>query len=750
MATGGDIDVAMNRALMRDHSEEDRRTLLMIQAGGVWTASSLAKAGILQDSRCPWCGWHTEDLRHLWWDCPAHEACRAEAKQKLEGVWQHMPDCLLLHGLPSEGKGDLLSHTWEPGGPVAVFPERELVGDDRLAWAAVHEYVDAQLRHHQHHSAVTDLSVRQLCLWLHGDFAACPSWEVSPCVGMAPSDVNIYTDGGLELGKLDWTASGTWGLYWPDHAVEDLPNQLADLAHVDGRDAGVLAYGQNLGPGLSSTRAEALALYAAMALPGPLHVGIDSAAVIRRGTKLLRSGRAPRRPWGLQADGDIWMHISANMRGRGRASMKLTKLKGHATVQDILDGRILPEHMRGNCMADHGATTAREAQRKELRHGLKLLSARWREAKQDIKVIQDMMVSIVNHTRGIRDQILQETRFSDTHRKSLVEITGIPELPPGAPTRRLRRLTRTLTRNGMAHWQAVLGDWLQKWEWLDQDCVDVTTYVTWLELLVAFETDTGTAVPDQSALQVGATHELRIQEGIGQLTTRFRQATLLLLKQHFTTDVMKLFMQPGTNSQKGQPRLLKVGIAGAWSHAFTMPYWHAELRAKVGTALMAQRGLQPRSEALAQGPWIVRPKALDKHKAPTWPRPQAGATVAQDTHTQNPMGDHMKNYQVQCNKCRAVMPLVDKPVAGNHMHRIKCQQCRVQMRVGGMTCCICLARVSQCKCSTTKSGARQQTLKFSILGCVAPDRNRNGCGGSSRQQQQQQQQQVAAAAVAPP
>ena len=57
-------------------------------------------------------------------------------------------------------------------------------------------------------------------------------------------------------------------------------------------------------------------------------------------------------------------------------------------------------------MADHGATTAREAQRKELRHGLKLLSARWREAKQDIKVIQDMMVSIVNHTRGIRDQIL--------------------------------------------------------------------------------------------------------------------------------------------------------------------------------------------------------------------------------------------------------------------------------------------------------------------------------------------------------
>ena len=74
----------------------------------------------------------------------------------------------------------------------------------------------------------------------------------------------------------------------------------------------------------------------------------------------IQSGhREPR--WAQLSDGDLWHDYWHAICAKGPNSVALSKVKGHATIQDIQSGITTPMDKHGNDVADSLATQAREA-----------------------------------------------------------------------------------------------------------------------------------------------------------------------------------------------------------------------------------------------------------------------------------------------------------------------------------------------------------------------------------------------------
>ena len=117
---------------------------------------------------------------------------------------------------------------------------------------------------------------------------------------------------------------------------------------------------------MSSARAEALGLLGIVVHEGPIHAGIDNVAVVKRANKLLRSKGTrlpqPRRHWGLQADGDVWHAIHHAIDCKSKRSVRVSKVKGHATADHVAAGIVKLEDKAGNDVADDGVGKARGIQ----------------------------------------------------------------------------------------------------------------------------------------------------------------------------------------------------------------------------------------------------------------------------------------------------------------------------------------------------------------------------------------------------
>ena len=250
--------------------------------------------------------------------------------------------------------------------------------------------------------------------------------------------------------------------------------------------------------------------------------------------------------------------------------------------------------------------------------------------------------------------------------------------------------------------------------------------MTWLELLVGFELDgevylprcTGFAAPGVNALSAGNT--------VGQLVTLFRQQVLQLVGEHCTRDAKRLFHRAQQNCQRGQARLHKLGITGAWGRAYTCPQWSSELAGSVQQALLRQVGHPVEREGpLAVGPLHVRPKPINKSSQPRWrnhwerlSKPGLDSETRHKVVTQQlcqvKAQDSTKTaqcYQVACQSCTATIVLPEKPVKlMGEWPRLKCQSCKSQVRAGAATCLLCSCRVSKCSCGVTAKV--QTTLVF--------------------------------------
>ena len=215
----GAVDFDALRALAAKRQADQQRDMLTIQAGALWTAHSLHKAGYLPTGTCPWRGIADEDLRHLWWECPAFESCRVEVWKHLRDLpWQRLPACLALRGIPVEPAADLLGPLWRrQDGPEGADEHEghamDLQSDDRIAWIQVTNELAAVAAPAQPNH-VADLTVRQLGQFIQGGFPDFPQWvapRIEGCLRMTSTCILMAESIGVRIAGWPRALGGCTG-----------------------------------------------------------------------------------------------------------------------------------------------------------------------------------------------------------------------------------------------------------------------------------------------------------------------------------------------------------------------------------------------------------------------------------------------------------------------------------------------------------------------------------------------------------
>ena len=102
----------------------------------------------------------------------------------------------------------------------------------------------------------------------------------------------------------------------------------------------------------------------------PCHLGIDSLNVAKSIGRLLDHDRLIE-PLPLVKDGDLIALARYMIRTRGRETVRVTKIKGHAEDVDVQQGRVRLLDQQGNAEADAAADLGR-------RHQSEILIDAWR------------------------------------------------------------------------------------------------------------------------------------------------------------------------------------------------------------------------------------------------------------------------------------------------------------------------------------------------------------------------------------
>ena len=189
---------------------------------------------------------------------------------------------------------------------------------------------------------------------------------------MPRETIDTYIDGGVTNPANTWLATAGFGIWTPDYVSDDPDNDEAErYTNQASEDGGLKQWASLPGQRCSSTRVETAAAIVALTRNKHIHIGTDSAAMLGKATKLQEAAvdwmecvssnwlpkRNPfRKPWGLQTDGDLWKKLWEATLIRGPEAHCLSKVKGHATADDVAKGLATPKDKSGNDEADNCAT----------------------------------------------------------------------------------------------------------------------------------------------------------------------------------------------------------------------------------------------------------------------------------------------------------------------------------------------------------------------------------------------------------
>ena len=116
-------------------------------------------------------------------------------------------------------------------------------------------------------------------------------------------------------------------------------------------------------PGVLQTvqRAEFWGAIVALQAYWPCHLGIDNLNVVRSIGRLLDADCLTK-PLPLVKDGDLVALVQYMIRTRGRHTVRVTKVKGHAKDNDVQHGHVRLIDQQGNVEADVAADLGRRHQ----------------------------------------------------------------------------------------------------------------------------------------------------------------------------------------------------------------------------------------------------------------------------------------------------------------------------------------------------------------------------------------------------
>ena len=172
---------------------------------------------------------------------------------------------------------------------------------------------------------------------------------------------DVWTDGSMVEDRLSTVSSSGAG-FSSGHASRFWAG--CTWGHVDSDIQGDLAVASCRGfcsvpgPLQSVQRAELWGVILALQASCGVHLGVDNLNVVRHVGRILGGGPSAR-PFEIVKDGDLLCLIERMLQLRGLDTVKVTKVKGHASEDMVLDGRVRDLDRLGNNAADEAADFGR-------------------------------------------------------------------------------------------------------------------------------------------------------------------------------------------------------------------------------------------------------------------------------------------------------------------------------------------------------------------------------------------------------
>ena len=215
------------------------------------------------------------------------------------------------------------------------------------------------------------------------------------CHKRPPKDHNAFSDGSFTNPlHRPWSLGGA-GVWWPGRDTRIKPLSKAELEmayHLQCND-GLRVMLPVPGTAGNSTRMELAAAILAMLSDDPVNFGTDSQAFIDKANaciQRIRDGLPPREPWGVQKDGDLWHIFHDVICAKGCDSVIFSKVKGHATDEQVALGVVKLCHKIGNDQADTTADLAVKL------HGPEVVKLARRMCNRVVKFV-DLVILILKH-----------------------------------------------------------------------------------------------------------------------------------------------------------------------------------------------------------------------------------------------------------------------------------------------------------------------------------------------------------------
>ena len=174
-----------------------------------------------------------------------------------------------------------------------------------------------------------------------------------------PVAPNIWTDGSREpIPHLDVETAGAGAFVHSPAIIFDSHHWGHAQDLHDPHEGSSHIFSGVLGPIQSVQRAEYWGVILALQAYSGIHIGIDNMNVLRGVAALLSQG-VPRTPLPLVKDGDLLATIHSMLFLRGFDTVKVSKVKGHATRAMVDNGEVRQEDLMGNNGADAAADLGR-------------------------------------------------------------------------------------------------------------------------------------------------------------------------------------------------------------------------------------------------------------------------------------------------------------------------------------------------------------------------------------------------------
>eukprot|EP00660_Eupelagonema_oceanica_P019732 gene19732-biopygen11066 len=302
----------------------DAGFLRVIIAGAMWTRDRLHRCGLAPNGTCTFCTMdELEDQRHIFWRCPAWRAQRERHPVATRHYKEDWPNCLACCGLMPE---DL----------TGTFDEKM---QEELRNGTIGRLRDGDLssqeRGDEEERAVGRSPVPRGADELPERSLQVETWEAGHVV--------VFTDGAATNNQTPSLRQAGCGAWWGNSHAWNVSEPL------QGRWEG--ERGNN--------RAELTAVLRVLERETrPVEIRTDSQYVYD-GCKWHRA-RWRENNWRTKpgsahaiSHADLWAALDQLIEARPPGSVRLTKVKGHATLEDIAKARVHPYDKYGNDQADY-------------------------------------------------------------------------------------------------------------------------------------------------------------------------------------------------------------------------------------------------------------------------------------------------------------------------------------------------------------------------------------------------------------